>query len=103
MTKEDNEMSAIMKELMYKLQNSNHTDKEVSIEKSIVVDLVKYFKEKEEAEEAEEAEEEKEDAELSARYGSRADLPEDQWITLPPNQSLKDWYYERKREHLNGK
>lgn len=53
--------------------------------------------------ESEEYEEAKEDAELSARFGSRADLPEDQWITKDPSKTLIEWYEERKREHLNKK
>ncbi|MCU7667544.1 hypothetical protein [Bacillus thuringiensis] len=39
-------------------------------------------------------EEDKEDAELSKRFGSQADLPEDQWIRKDPNKPLIEWYKE---------
>ncbi|GAB6448262.1 hypothetical protein CON36_35625 [Bacillus cereus] len=51
----------------------------------------------------EENEEAKEDAELSERFGSRTDLPEDQWITRDPKKPFIEWYEERKRERLNKK
>ena len=38
------------------------------------------------------AEEEKEDEELSKRYSSRLDLPEDQWIRRPPGMSHKEFF-----------
>ena len=37
-------------------------------------------------------EEEKEDEELSRRYSHRADLPDDQWITLPPGMDLLEFF-----------
>ncbi|MED2737085.1 hypothetical protein [Bacillus toyonensis] len=96
MTKEDNKMSALMEKLRCKVDNASQND-EIVIEKSTVIDIIQYIQENEENKEV------KEDTDLSARYGSRTDLSEEQWIKKDPKQSINDWYKERKRERLNEK
>ncbi|KZD48698.1 hypothetical protein [Bacillus cereus] len=93
MNKEDNKLSAIIEEIKNQVQNPSQNGK-VILGISTAMEILKYLEEKEE---------DTEDAELSARFGSRAALPDNQWITKDPNQSLKDWYEERRRERLNGK
>ncbi|WP_336770068.1 hypothetical protein [Bacillus bombysepticus] len=87
------EVSALSEELENKVKNSPNDDI-IYLEVNTVKKIINYL---------EEIEEEKEDVELTARFGNRVDLPDDQWITKPSNQSLKEWYEERKREHLNEK
>ena len=43
--------------------------------------------------------EEKEDEELSARYETRLNLPEEEWIELPPGKSIIEHYKERKNKN----
>ncbi|GAB6549104.1 hypothetical protein bcgnr5378_08120 [Bacillus cereus] len=93
MEMEHDELSLLLEEFRNKIENSPHDDV-ISLDISTAKKILKYL---------EESEEDIEDTELSARFGSRADLPDDQWITLPPNQSLKEWYEERRRERLKGK
>lgn len=82
---EHDELSALLEELRNKIENSPHDDV-ISLDISTAKKILKYL---------EESEEDIEDAELSARYGSRVDLPEDQWIKRDPNVPLDKWLEER--------
>jgi hypothetical protein len=89
---EDNKMAAILETLIDKVNNASQDDV-IVLEKSTVIEIISYIKENEGIER-------KEDSELVARYGSRAELPEDQWITKDPKQPLDEWYKERRQERL---
>lgn len=93
MTIEGNKISALIETLIDKVNNPSQDDV-IVLEKSTVIEIINYIKENEEI---------KEDAELAEQYGSRAELPEDQWLTKDPKQPLEEWYKERKQERLKGK
>ncbi|GAB6549108.1 hypothetical protein bcgnr5378_08110 [Bacillus cereus] len=93
MTKEDKKLSALIEEFRIQVQNPSENG-EVTLGISTAMEILKYLEEKEEG---------IEDADLSARFGSRANLPDDQWITKDPNVPFEKWLEDRKREHLNEK
>ncbi|WP_088363844.1 hypothetical protein [Bacillus cereus] len=95
MTIEGYKISALIETLIDKVNNASQ-DGVIVLEKSTVIEIINYIKENEEIEI-------KEDSELAARYGSRTELPEDQWITKVPKQPLEEWYKERKQERLKDK
>lgn len=54
---------------------------------------------KEKEERLKENAEAEEDEMLSEKYGHRAELPEDQWLTKPPDMSLIEWFYSSHPEY----
>ncbi|GAB6549116.1 hypothetical protein bcgnr5378_08090 [Bacillus cereus] len=81
----NDELSALLEELRNKIENSPNDDM-INLEVSTVKKIINYL---------EEHEDNIEDAELSARYGSRVELPEDQWIKKDPSVPSDQWLEER--------
>ncbi|GAB6431298.1 hypothetical protein bcgnr5372_46110 [Bacillus luti] len=90
---EHEEVHKLLEELRNKIDNSPNDDM-IRLDISTVKKILIYLLEKEEG---------IEDADLSSLFGSRANLPDDKWITKDPNVPFEKWLEDIKREHLKEK